>query len=108
MSSASAQASSSGPSTSHRKTGTPASRNMLSRLGSVHTRSVRAWSSANVDACNSCGSRCALSLSVGVRRSPSGGLVVVGGVPDLADQLLDHVLERRDAEHRPVGLHHPR
>src|SRR5688572_33120711 len=42
---ASAQPSASGPRTSHRNSGTPASRSMLSRLGTVHTR-LRVESSA--------------------------------------------------------------
>ena len=46
ISTPSAQPSASGPSTSQRKTGTPASRAMLSRLGTVHTRLLRVGMSA--------------------------------------------------------------
>src|SRR4051794_22299125 len=81
-SSASAPPSASGPRTSHRKSGAPSSRSALSRFGTVQTRSARGR--AGVSPVR------AVTVDTLRARSP----IAVRGVADLADQLLDHVLER--------------
>src|SRR4051794_3601161 len=108
--SASAQPSASGPRTSQRKTGTPASRSTLSRLGTVHTRSRADSSTTNYSPVWSPGRLLACRRHPSGRRPPvrSDMVLEVGRVADLADQLLDDVLERGQAEGAALDVDHPR
>src|SRR3954471_16392435 len=110
--------SASGPSTSQRRSGAPSRRTKLSALGTVHTRaSSRAVSSATAVCTFPAQDRetAAHTLSGGtsglvgaaLRRAGWGRGLQVGAVTDLADQLLDHVLEGGHAESAALGVHHP-
>src|SRR6478752_2658492 len=109
ISTPSASRSASGPSTSHRKSGTPASRTMLSTLGSVQTR-LRVVSSTTVALPVSHRRLRTHTLAVGRRGTRFPGrrrLVEMGRVADLSDQLLDDVLEGREAQGGAAGVDDP-
>src|SRR3954452_22522382 len=101
----SAQPSASGPSTSQRNSGTPSSRRKLIALGTVHTRASSRVASSATAACTFVARTAENTLTVGARRLPVGraggrraGSLQVCAVSDLPHQLLDHVLERGDAQ----------
>src|SRR5918998_1387416 len=112
MSTTRAHASASGPSTSHRNSGTPASRSMLRMLGIVHTREspvacpvcscTESPAIGFAVSCRWCGRGEAVHLTLSSLARASGPLVV-RAVPDLADQLLEHVLEGDQSEDCPLG-----
>src|SRR3954447_923134 len=113
MSTPSAQPSASGPSTSHRNSGTPSSRSMLITFGTVHTRASRVASSTTF-ACTFPESGIVRSdgdtLTVRATRPPAVRRcrrLQMRAVADLPDQLLDHVLQRGRAEGGPGPVDDP-
>src|SRR3954453_18208262 len=110
----SAQPSASGPSTSHRNSGTPSSLRKLIALGTVHTRASPRVASSATAACTFIARTAGDTLTVGARGLPVGGpgggrcgWLGVGAVADLAHQLLDHVLQGGHAQRGTVAVDDP-